>query len=315
MAEHHPLRTPDLDPQSASHAQLNAEAERRARECRSADMPDLSHLRRRDYDVVYEPSDDTYLLIDAIGFDLDAAAAAAVADGGADEGPKEGPEGGRGGEGDGTTTSDGEGSPDDGVGGVGRRPSPAVETTLEIGCGTGVPTAYLAARLRAGRDPTEGDAEGKIAHHATDVNPDALRIATSVVRRAGIPPDEFAPARCDLASDLLPRLEEKVDVLIFNPPYVPTPDDEVGSDGIEASWAGGKDGRVVLDRALPQIARLLKRPEGVGYVVVVDDNRPEEVCRILEEEHGVRAVPWLRRRARNEFLTVLKLTPILWPKG
>ena len=46
-------------------------------------------------------------------------------------------------------------------------------------------------------------------------------------------------------------LREKVDILIFNPPYVPTPADEVGSKGIEAAWAGGEDGRVVIDRFLP----------------------------------------------------------------
>ena len=97
-------------------------------------------------------------------------------------------------------------------------------------------------------------------------------------------------------------------MLIFNPPYVPTPNDEVGSDGIEASWAGGVDGRVVLDRALPQIARLLSYPRGVAYVVVVDDNYPEEVCRIMTERYGILTIPWLRRRARNEYLTILKMT-------
>ncbi len=48
------------------------------------------------------------------------------------------------------------------------------------------------------------------------------------------------------------RLTKKIDVLIFNPPYVPTESNEIGGNGIEASWAGGIDGREVIDRLLPK---------------------------------------------------------------
>lgn len=44
-----------------------------------------------------------------------------------------------------------------------------------------------------------------------------------------------------------------MDVILFNPPYVPTPDEEISGCGIEASWAGGTDGRVIIDRSLPVI--------------------------------------------------------------
>ena len=242
---------------SVDFSKLNDEAIRRAKECDSAKMPNMDHLRMRDYDHVYEPSDDTYLLIDAIGFDIDSDSSLLAA---------------------------------------------RTNTSLEIGCGTGTPGVYLMMRL-IGSFPSSS-----IAHYATDINEAAIKVAKSTALHNALPEGQFKAVKCDLASDLLVELEGKVDVLIFNPPYVPTPNDEVGSSGIEASWAGGTSGRVVIDRALPQIAQLLSRPNGVAYVVVVDDNNPEEIAHIMEDRHGIRVVPWLRRKARNEYLTILKMT-------
>lgn len=288
MAEHHPLRTPDQDPTTQTYAQLNANAEKRSKSCRSAQMPSLKHLKMRDYETVYEPSDDTYLLIDAIGYDLDLTDGqmASIIDG------------------------------DD----VRKIDRPKIKTTCEIGCGTGVPSVYLAMRLRGmaggktdncnerNNDVTEGknnNGRERIMHYVTDINPDAIRISKWTAEVNGIPPEEFHAIQCDLGS----KINDPVDILIFNPPYVPTPDEEVGSNGIEASWAGGKDGRFVLDRALSDIARLLAFPHGVAYVVVVDDNYPEELAKIMKERYDIKVMPILRRRARNEFLTILRMTP------
>ena len=280
MAEYHPLRTPDQDPRTAAYEQLNTDAERRAKECKSAKMPNLSHLKLRDYELVYEPSDDTYLLIDAIGYDMDMM--------------KENK--------DTKQSNDSKGMK-------------RSQITLEIGCGTGVPGIYLNMRLRDMRND-QGDrtnanitSQPNLVHYVTDINSEAIRIAKLTAEKNGIPPSNFHAIQCDLASDILDHLTNKVDVLIFNPPYVPTPNEEVGSSGIEASWAGGTNGRVVLDRALPQIAQLLAFPHGVAYIVVVDDNYPEQIAKLMDEMYDIRVIPYLRRRARNEFLTILKMTP------
>ncbi|KAI3965974.1 hypothetical protein MKX01_010931 [Papaver californicum] len=36
--------------------------------------------------------------------------------------------------------------------------------------------------------------------------------------------------------------------MVVNPPYVPTPEDEVGRDGTASAWAGGKNGRTFRDQ-------------------------------------------------------------------
>ena len=58
MAEFHPLR--DLhDKTSASWSTLNIEAEKKAKAADCASMPSLDHLCIKDFENVYEPSDDT----------------------------------------------------------------------------------------------------------------------------------------------------------------------------------------------------------------------------------------------------------------
>jgi release factor glutamine methyltransferase len=59
------------------------------------------------------------------------------------------------------------------------------------------------------------------------------------------------------ASALLPRLNHQVDVVLFNPPYVPTMSEEaqnaqqVGS--LSGAWAGGQDGMRVTNFFLDQV--------------------------------------------------------------
>jgi len=98
--------------------------------------------------------------------------------------------------------------------------------------------------------------------------------------------------------------ESRPDIILFNPPYVVTPDSEVGTADIAASWAGGADGRLVIDRALPQIVAVMKETT-VGYMVLVDDNKVEEVIEWLDER-GVASFVRGRRKARNEFLNILR---------
>ena len=140
----------------------------------------------------------------------------------------------------------------------------------------------------------------------TDINDDAVSVARRTITANPVDNVVCEVRKCDLlgGGDGATFSETGVDVILFNPPYVVTPDEEVGSSGIEASWAGGVDGRVVIDRAMPQIIKCLKE-DSVGYMVLVDDNKVEEIVDWFEKE-GVGSMVLGRRKARNEWLNILK---------
>jgi len=85
----------------------------------------------------------------------------------------------------------------------------------------------------------------------TDINP----FACETTKKTGLQNNitHIEPIRTSLVNGILPRLKNRIDILCFNPPYAVTPHEEVGSHGIEASWAGGIDGREVIDELLPFI--------------------------------------------------------------
>ena len=61
----------------------------------------------------------------------------------------------------------------------------------------------------------------------------------------------------NLAEPFINRLNRNIDLLIFNPPYVPTDDAEVldaqDNAGIAGAWAGGAAGMRVTDVLLDQL--------------------------------------------------------------
>jgi release factor glutamine methyltransferase len=89
----------------------------------------------------------------------------------------------------------------------------------------------------------------------------------------------------------LPRF----DVLLCNPPYVPSPNDPVGA-GPERAWDAGHDGRVVLDPLCENAHRLLE-PGGEILVVQSDCANPDRTVDMLVS-NGFRARIVGRRHLR-----------------
>ena len=204
--------------------------------------PIFSHLTEKYSEDVYEPAEDTFLLLDALEADMDFL--------------------------------------------VQLRPL----ICLEVGTGSGIVLTSLATII------------GKnAAYLATDVN---CKAACCSVETGLINGVNFDAVIDDLGRSMIPRLQNMVDVLVFNPPYVVTPSDEVGSKSLEAAWAGGIDGREVIDRFLPIAANMISR-NGVMYMVLIDKNKPEEVKNDMEVL-GLKGEIVVKRKAGIENLMIMK---------
>ncbi|XP_012670898.1 methyltransferase N6AMT1 [Clupea harengus] len=206
--------------------------------------PLFGHVGRPPFADVYEPAEDSFLLLDALEQDVDRL----------------------------------------------QRLRPAI--CLEVGCGSGVVSAFLATVTGP-----------SVLYLCTDVNPAAAQCAVETSVCNGV---SLQPVITDLVESFLPRLSGEVDILLFNPPYVVTPSEEVGGCGIEAAWAGGEHGREVMDRFFPMVTQLLSN-QGLFYLVTVAENNPEEIMRVLAG-FGLQGEVCLARRAGSEQLSVLRFS-------
>lgn len=78
-----------------------------------------------------------------------------------------------------------------------------------------------------------------------------------------------------LRGDLFAALpDERFDLIVSNPPYVPSRHDELPSRGAARAWDGGRDGRSVVDRICDEAPARL-RPGGRMLLVHSDVADPE----------------------------------------
>ncbi|CAE6432826.1 unnamed protein product [Rhizoctonia solani] len=212
--------------------------------------PDLSHLTKDDFMRVYEPAEDTFLLLDALEEDVDHL----------------------------------------------RGLKPGV--CVEVGSGSGCVSAFLGRILE--NEPC--------LIITTDINPRAVKCTESTGRQNGV---LLNPVICDLLQPLKSRLHGQIDVLVFNPPYVPTEEEEAiiaQSQGeIAGAWAGGFDGMAVTNRLLDELDSVLS-PKGCFYLVALKQNDPPGIIARMREEWSLDGKVILQRRAGREHLFIIRFT-------
>jgi release factor glutamine methyltransferase len=167
---------------------------------------------------------------------------------------------------------------------------------VEVGCGSGYVITSAALAMRSKR---------KACHFmAVDVTEAAVAATTATLNAHSVQAEVL---RSDLLAAFSPRLHQQLDLILFNPPYVVTPDDEVSISGISAAWAGGKHGRVVIDRFLAVVGDFLS-PGGLIYMIIVQDNLPNQLMEELISKYRLKSSIVLSRRADEELIHVLRIS-------
>ncbi|KAK1833797.1 methyltransferase domain-containing protein [Podospora conica] len=243
--------------------------------------PDTSHVP---YSRVYEPAEDSFLLLDTLSSPSESAFL--------------------------TTRF--------------APPSPP-PLVVELGPGSGVVLAFLTAHAL----PIFGTRAPLTL--GVDVNRFACAATAATARKAVTTSPSTAASflgavQGDLAS---PLRAGAVDVLVFNPPYVPTEElpappapASAGVTGgattfdedshlLALSYAGGRDGMETTERVLAGLAGTLAA-RGVAYVLLCAGNRPEEVkARMRGEGWRAETVGTSGRTAGWERLQVVRI----WREG
>ena len=136
------------------------------------------------------------------------------------------------------------------------------DTVLEIGTGIGIIAVIVSKQ-----------AKNVVA---VDIN----RFAVECAQKNA----EINQVHIDLKlGDLFDPVEdEKFDLILFNTPYLPTCEDEIVEDDLEAAWDGGKDGRSVINRFIKDLPTHLN-PKGRVQLVQSSLSNIEETIGMLME--------------------------------
>ncbi|MEO2117041.1 MAG: HemK2/MTQ2 family protein methyltransferase [Methanocaldococcus sp.] len=110
---------------------------------------------------------------------------------------------------------------------------------LEIGVGTGLISIACAKK---GAKKVVG----------VDINPYAVKLAKENAELNNVNISFFK-------SDLFENVNGEFDVILFNPPYLPTSEDEKINSYLNYAFDGGKNGREILDRFIYELPNYLKK--------------------------------------------------------
>jgi release factor glutamine methyltransferase len=172
--------------------------------------------------------------------------------------------------------------------------------SLEIGSGSGIVTTFLSHLLP------------NALYLASDINLNCCQTTLETNEKNG-GAKYLDVLNCSLADGL--RISP--DIILFNPPYVPSSEETdeslqtaLPTDANDSSWLdyaldGGKDGMQVTDILLNQLHDILA-PNGVAYILFCARNHPDKVAHRMRSQFNWNVSRVIERKAGWEVLSVWK---------
>jgi release factor glutamine methyltransferase len=130
---------------------------------------------------------------------------------------------------------------------------------------------------------------------ASDLNPHACRRARD---------EGLAAVRTDMVAGFG---DDAFDWVLFNPPYLPTPEEREWDDWMERALSGGQDGRAVVNPFLASVRRVLA-PSGRALLLVSSLTGLDAVRNTARNE-GLVTTEAADESYPSERLVVLELSP------
>ena len=171
--------------------------------------------------------------------------------------------------------------------------------SIEIGCGNGLVSCCYLDIIKKENITLE-------KHFCIDINKDALNLTEKLIKNYNLNNNVFF-----IESDLFSNFKnnEKFDIIIFNPPYVTTDDDEykraLEKKDIYASWAGGKKGSETIFKFISQLKNFIKE-DSIIYLLLSKEN---EYLKIIDDINNCINFQFeilMKKKATNEKLAVFK---------
>ena len=173
--------------------------------------------------------------------------------------------------------------------------------TIELGCGNGLVSCSFLSKLNQ-----LINIENNINHYCIDINKDALNLTKNLLSKYNLNKNTFF-----LESDLFDSIDKNItfDIIIFNPPYVTTDDDEykraLKEKDIYAAWAGGKKGSETINKFVDKLKGRINN-KSIIFLLLSKENDYNSIINNLMTQYDFKFELLMRKQFKNEKLAVFK---------